>query len=86
MSENNNIRVNQGERPEAVDEIRQNVEAKIAERLNSDGRDVSTMDVTEAATIVTPSEADPSATRFGSDDNPDRPGSVNEEGRDTPTP
>ena len=54
-----NIRVNEGERPEAVDEIRQNVEAKIAERLNSNGRDVSTLDVTEAATLPTPGNVDP---------------------------
>ena len=78
-----NIRVNEGERPEAVDEIRQNVEAKIAERLNSDGRDVSTMDVTEAATLATPSDTDPSATRFGPNDDPDLPGSDTEEGRDS---
>ncbi len=61
MSGTDNVHKNEGERPEAVDEIRQNVEAKIAERLNSDGRDTSNLDVTEAATLVDHSEDDADA-------------------------
>lgn len=58
MSDSSNVHRNQGERPEAVDEIRQNVEAKIAERLSSDAQDVSKLDVTEAATIIAPRDND----------------------------
>lgn len=61
MSGADHIHTNEGERPEATDEIRQNVEAKIAERLNRNGQDTSTLDVTEAATLADHSEDDADA-------------------------